>query len=128
MTKKTNIWKTSIMLILSLTFLMMAAASVNAETTGQETIPRSNDTPIEIPVDDSTNNDLTDNMLISPGPEEPLIIAPNPDTTNEVTDDLVISGQTTEQPGISSMAIPSIAFIAVIAAILVSLIIVKRKK
>jgi len=128
MTKKTNIWKTSTFLVISLTFLMMAAVSANAETTGEVTIPRSNDVPVETPIDDSTNSDLTDDLLISPSPDEPLIIAPNPDTTNELTDDLVIAGETAEPPEISSMTLPSIAIIAVIATIVVSLIILKRKK
>lgn len=124
MIKKTKTWKTSIMLAISLTLLMIAAASVNAE----ETTPRSSDVPIEIPVDDFiSNDDLTDDILISPGPEEPLIIAPNPDTINEETDNLVIAGETTEKSEIYTIALPAIVIVAAIAGISVSIILLKRK-
>ena len=125
MTKKTKIWKTGIQLVVSLTFFMMVATSVSAERT-EEAITRFN----EIPVDDSSSNDLTDDLLISPGPEEPLIIAPNPDEINEELvepDDLVIAGKTTEQTDISTMALPAFVIIAVIIGISASIVLIKRK-
>lgn len=124
MIKKTKSWKNSIPLLISLTILMIAAASVNAERT-EETVPISDDVPIY----DITSSDLTDDMLISPGPEEPLVIAPNPDTTNEETNDLVlIAGEASEKTEISTIALPSIAIIAIIIGIAVSIIILKRKQ
>ena len=97
MTKKTKIWKTTNMLIFSLTFLMMTAASVNAERTEDEVIPRTDETP----VDDSLSSASTDDLLISPSPES-ILINPGTDviyeevpvddnTSNDLTDDLVIS-------------------------------------
>lgn len=148
MVEKTKIWKTSIILVISTTFLMMAAASVNAEET-EEPIPRSNETPVE----DSTNNELTDDLLISPGPE-PILIEPSPDVIYQnipmdegTTDDFVISpnqepssiepysdtinektGEIAEKKETSQTLILSIATIAIIAGMVISLIILKIKK
>ena len=126
MTEKTKIWKTSLLLVISLIFLMMAAASVNAEEILGEVIPRSG----EIPVDDTSSNDLTDDLVISPNPE-PSLIEPYSDVINEETgetDSLVIAGKTTDQKETPSLVIPGMVIIGVFAVIVICIIIYKIKK
>jgi len=126
MTRKTKIMKTSITLAISLTFLMITAASVSADRGDENQIIIDD----EIPIDDSTSSDdLKEDMVISPGPDEPLIIAPNPDTTIEETDGLVvIAGETAEKIEISTMVLQGLIVIIVIASLVASLIIIKRQK
>lgn len=126
MTEKNKIWKISILLVISLIFLMMAAASVNAEEILDEVIPRSD----EIPVGDTSSNNLTDNIVISPNPE-PSLIEPYSDIINEETgetDSLVIAGKTTNQKETPSLGIPGMVIITVIAVIALCIIIYKIKK
>ncbi|KYK21951.1 hypothetical protein AYK24_02810 [Thermoplasmatales archaeon SG8-52-4] len=126
MTEKTKIWKTSILLAISLMFLMMAAVSVNAEEILGEVIPRSDD----IPVDDTLPNDLTDDLVISPNPE-PFLIEPYSDVINEETgetDSLVIAGKTTDQKETLDIVIPGTVIVGVIAGIAICIIIYKIKK
>lgn len=141
MTRKKDICKTSIMLVISLTFFMMAAASANAEGT-EEVIPR----PDGLPVEDTATDDLTDDLVISPNPDvayddqtddllispspEPSLIEPYADTINEETgepDNLVVAGDTTQEEA-STTVIPGVAILAVVAGMVVVLIILKRSK
>ncbi len=126
MTEKTKIWKTSILLVISLTFLMMAAASVNAERTNEDAVPVND----EIVINENTS-EYEEGNLISPGPKEPLIIAPNPNLISEdieKTDDLVIAGDTTGQNEIIKIDLPGFAIITVLAGIAICIIIYKIKK
>ena len=126
MTEKNKIWKTSILLVISLTFLMMTAASVNADRTNKETVPVNEEMVIN---EDTSENE--EGNLISPGKEEPLIIAPNPNLISgdiEQTDDLVIAGDTTDQNEIINIGLPGLAIITIISGIAICIIVYKIKK
>jgi hypothetical protein len=126
MTEKNKIWKTGILLVISLTFLMMTAASVNADRINVETVPVNE----EIVINENTSENDEGN-LISPGPEEPLIIAPNPNLISEnieQTDDLVIAGDTTGQNEILNIGLPGLAIITILAGIAICIIVYKIKK
>ena len=126
MTEKNKIWKTGILLVISLTFLMMTAASVNAERTNIETVPINE----EIVINENASDNEEGN-LISPGPEEPLIIAPNPNLISEdieTSDDLVIAGDTAGQNEILNIGLPGLAIIAILAGVVIGIIVYKFKK
>ena len=126
MTEKNKIWKTSILLVISLTFLMMTAASVNAERTNVETVPVNEEI-----VKNKDTSENEEGNLISPGPDEPLIIAPNPSLISEdieQTDDFVIAGDTTGQNEIMEIGLPGIAIITILAGIAICIIVYKIKK
>jgi len=140
MIKINKIGKTSILLVISLTCLMMAAASVNADTIRDPVI-----------IDHDAINGEREDLIIAPAQEEPLIIAPAPisdETNDDQNSDLVISPQGVtinedeENPESSLIAprnqkteentvnigLPAIAVIALIGGLLVSVLLFKRRE
>lgn len=124
MKNKNKSFKTSLIFIIGITFIMMAAASASADI-----ISRASDSDSEEIVVDQ-DNPVDEGNIISPGPEEPLIIAPNPNTIPEqtdYTDNLVIAGDTTDKSQIKDIGLTGFAIIVVIAGIIAALIIIKGK-
>lgn len=124
MKNKNKSLKTSLILIIGVTFIMMVAASASADIISRESDSESE----EIVVDQDTPID--EGNLISPGAEEPLIIAPDPNIIPEqtdYTDDLVIAGDTTDKSQIKDIGLTGFAVIVIIAGIVAALIIIRGK-
>ena len=124
MKNKIKSFKTSLILIIGVTFIMTAAASASADIISRESDSESGEIVVDqdIPIDEGN--------LILPGPEEPLIIAPDsnilPEQT-DYTDDLVIAGDTTDKSQIKDIGLTGFAVIVIIAGIAAALIIIGGK-
>jgi len=124
MKNKNKSLKISLLLVIGVIFIGMAAASASADI-----IKREADSDFEEVVEQDIPAD--EGNLISPGPEEPLIIAPNPNLISEQTektDDLVIAGDTTDKSEYKDTGIYGFVIITVIAGTIAALVIIKRKK